>query len=47
LRSSADLEDFEKLFQYDKLSKLLASLDSVNPKVGAERRRKDEEVLEL
>ena len=47
LRFSDDLEDFKGLFQYDKLSKLLASLDSFNPKVGAERRRKGEEVLEL
>ena len=47
LRSSADLEDFRGLFEYEKLSKLLTSLDSINPKVGAERRRKGEEVLEL
>lgn len=47
LRSKADLEDFKGLFQYDKLSKLLTSLDSVNPKVEVERRKKGEEVLEL
>jgi hypothetical protein len=47
LRSSVDLEDFKGLFQYDKLSKLLTSLDSVNPKVEVERRKKGVEVLEL
>lgn len=47
LRSSADLEDFKGLFQYDKLSKLLTSLDSVNPQAEAARRRKGEEILEL
>ena len=47
LRSSTDLEDFKELFQYDKLSKLLTILDSVNPKAVTARRRKEEEVLEL
>jgi len=47
LRSSVDLEDFEKLFQHETLSKLLSMIDSVNPKVGAASRRKGEEVLEL
>lgn len=47
LRSSRELEDFKELFQYEKLSKLLSMLDSVNPKVEAVRRRKGEEVLEL
>jgi hypothetical protein len=47
LRSSTDLKDFKELFQYDKLSKLLTILDSVNPKAVTARRRKEEAVLEL
>jgi hypothetical protein len=47
LRSRAELEDFKELFQYEKLSKLLNVLDSVNPKTEGARRRKGEEVLEL
>jgi len=47
MRSSADMEDFKPLFEFEKLSKLLEMLDSVNPKVEAARRRKGEEVLEL
>ena len=47
LRSSAELEDFKELFQYEKLSKLLSMLDSVNPKVEVARLKKGEEVLEL
>jgi len=47
LRSMAELEDFKQLFQYDKLSKLMEILESVNPKVQAGRRGKGEEVIEL
>ena len=47
LRSSADLADFEKLFQHETLSKLLSMIESVNPKAEAARLRKGEEVLEL
>ena len=47
LRSSTDLDDFKELLQFDKLSKLLNMLDSINPKVEAVRRRKGEEVLEI
>jgi len=47
LRSSSELEDFKELFQYEKLSKLLGILDSVNPGVEAVRRKKGEEVIEL
>lgn len=47
LRSTAELEDFKQLFQYDKLSKLMEILEAVNPKVEVERRRKGEEVIEL
>ena len=46
LRSSEELEDFKELFQYEKISKLLNILDSVNPKVEAAKRKK-EEVIEL
>ena len=42
-----ELEDFKELFQYEKLSKLLGILDSVNPKVQAAKRKKGEEVIEL
>ena len=47
LRSSRELEDFNELYQYDKISKLVNILDSVNPKVEAARRKKGEEVIEL
>ena len=47
LRSGTDLEEFKDLFQYEKLSKLLSILNSVNPKVEAVKRKKEEEVLEL
>lgn len=47
LRFSGDLEDFEKLFQHETLSKLLSMIESVNPKAEAARRKKGEEVLEL
>jgi hypothetical protein len=47
LRSGAELEAFKDAFQYEKLSKLLTLLDSINPKVEAVRRRIGEEVLEL
>ncbi len=47
LRSSAELEEFKILFGDEKLPKLLGMIDSVNPKVEAGRRRKEEGVLEL
>jgi hypothetical protein len=47
LRSTAELEDFKELFQYEKLSKLVSVLDTVNPKFEAARRGKGEEVIEL
>ena len=47
LRSGNELEDYKELFQYEKLSKLLGILDSVNPGVEAVRRKKGEEVIEL
>jgi len=47
LRSSQELEEFRKLLQNEKISKLMSMLDSVNPKVEAVRRRKGEEIIEL
>jgi hypothetical protein len=47
LRSSGDLDDFQGVFQVEKLASLLRSLDAVNPEAVAARRRKGEEVLEL
>jgi hypothetical protein len=47
LRSSNELEEFRKIFDFEKLSKLLSMVDSVNPKVEAGKRRKEEPVLEL
>ena len=47
LRSSRELEDFNELYQYDKVVKLVNILDSVNPKVEAAKRKKGEEVIEL
>ena len=47
LRTTAELEAFKELFQYDKLSKLLGMLDSINPKVGAGKGRSEEGVIEL
>ena len=47
LRSSAELEEFKKLFSEEKLPKLLSMIDSVNPKFESGRRRKEEGVIEL
>jgi len=47
LRSTAELEEYKELFQYDKLAKLIGILENVNPKFEAGRRRKGEEVIEL
>ena len=47
LRSSKELEDFNELYQYDKVVKLVNILDSINPKVEAAKRKKGEEVIEL
>jgi len=46
LRSRSELEEFKELFQYEKLSKLLNMIDSVNPKVTAAKKKR-EEVIEL
>jgi hypothetical protein len=47
LRLGTDLEDFEKLFQQETLSKLLNMIELVNPKAETSGRRKGEDVLEL
>jgi hypothetical protein len=47
LRSTAELEEYREIFQYEKLSKLMGILEAVNPKVEAVRRRKGEEVIEI
>ena len=47
LRSTAELEEYRELFQYEKLSKLLGIIDGVNPKVEAAKRRREEGVIEL
>jgi len=47
LRSSSELEEFKELFQYEKLSKLLGMVDSVNPERKAVKKGKEEPVLEL
>jgi hypothetical protein len=47
LRTDDELREFKKLFQYEKLSKLLGMLDQINPKVEAVKPKKGEEVIEL
>lgn len=47
LRSKGELEEFRLLFDDEKLPKLLAMLDSVNPRFEAGKRRKEEGVIEL
>ncbi len=47
LRSSIELGEFKQLFGDEKLPKLLAMIDSVNPKTAAVKRGKEEGVIEL
>lgn len=47
LRTPSELNAFNDLYQYDKLVKLIDMLVEVNPKAGAGRARKDEDVIEL
>jgi hypothetical protein len=47
LRSTGELEEFRELFSDEKLPKLLGMIDSLNPKVEAGKRRKEEGVIEL
>lgn len=44
LRSKRELDEYAKIFQYDKLSSLLDSLERVNPREG---RKAGEDVLEI
>ena len=46
LQSSVELEDFQAVFQYEKIAKLLTMVDAVNPTIER-RRREREDVLEL
>lgn len=46
LRSTRELEEFKEIFQYEKLSKLLEILDSINSKVEAKAGKK-EDVIEI
>lgn len=45
IRSSQELEEYNKLFQYDKLSSLLKIIDKINP--APKKARPGEEVLEI
>jgi hypothetical protein len=47
LRSNSELEDFKKIFQDNKLSKLLSAIDAVNSETKAAKRRDGEDILEL
>jgi hypothetical protein len=47
LRSSTELEDFKKIFQYEKLSKLLSLVDSVNPQLKDIQKKKEEDIIQL
>ena len=47
LRSMAELEEFRELIQNEKLTKLMSMLESVNPKIEAARRGREEEIIEL
>jgi hypothetical protein len=46
IRSSQELEEYIKLFQPDKLSSLLGSIDKVNPQLKRNARQ-GEEVIEI
>jgi hypothetical protein len=46
LRTRTELEAFNELYNYDKLSKLLVMLDGVN-RVKTDKGRKEEPVIEL
>ena len=46
IRSSKELEEYVKLFQYDKLSPLLKAIDEINPQIK-KAAKPGEEVLEI
>ena len=47
LRSSEELKAFRELINNDRLEKLMAKIDEVNPKPVARRRVKGEEIFEI
>jgi len=47
IRSADELDDFKELFQFEKLSKLLDMLDSVNPIAMDVPPNKGEDIIEL
>jgi hypothetical protein len=47
LRSSEELREYRELFQFEKLSSLLGSVDKVNPPVGKRAPGQGEEVLKI
>jgi len=47
LRNEVDLEEYERIFQSDKLKPLLASLRAVNPEEKRRVAKPGEEVLEI
>jgi hypothetical protein len=47
IRSAVELDDFKELFQFEKLSKLLDILDSVNPITKDVPQKKGEDIIEL
>jgi hypothetical protein len=47
LRSSTELEDFKEIFQYEKLSKLLSLIDSVNPQQKTIQMKKEEDIIQI
>ena len=47
LRSKAELEEFTQLFQIEKLSPLLLSVDAVNPKSRPGGSKPSEDIIEI
>ncbi len=47
LRSSEELEEYKAIFQYDKLTPLLKTIDGINPKQPKRVSKAGEEVLEI
>jgi hypothetical protein len=47
LRSKAELEEFRLLFQFDKLTPLLESVDKINPQPRPSSSRPSEDIVEI
>ncbi len=47
LRSSEELEEYKAIFQYDKLTPLLKTIDGINPKQQKKTSKAGGEVLEI